>query len=874
MFSKKLTDQFSKGLLDEVKKTLQKKEKDAAESLNTCEDYQTPVKVAGDTRQRQATIHGAKTIGTLKNKVASKYKKDGTLYKEEEDLPWKEDPKNPTRTTGTRKDEYGNTIKNVAKHLAKKAMKANEEVDLDEASSKIKSGNLTYGYHGSVEASGDEDREKKYSAMHAKVKKLVSSKGHLQDAKKPNVMVKHFLDSAHGRHIAGEPTDSNITSRFAHFKKTYKSENFKEEVEHNNCGTPECCGECNDVVEVAPPGKKFERMVKHIKKGYSKGGLTDQERSIAYATAWKAKKANEDIEIIEGIMHNRYERNHGKKARGTGSWAFTTKLYGSPKEHEMHFSSGEKTLRDAHAEAAKKLGTKHLYVMEEVEQIDELSKTTLRNAGGRMLRKGLEGGKDADRHMKSANLASAKLYPDQYKNSPLKAKVNATEEVEELDEISAVAKDAYVKKAVPQVHKYWHKSNVDADAARKYYNRKNTICKIANEEVEQIDELSKNKQYIEITHLLGHKKKVPVHPTNAYKALNHYRGLVSTKSARIVSEELDESFLTPQAHAELKNMPKDAVKRHLDTYMTTHKMFKKNGSHALAAAAMGAANEIKRKYMSEEAEQIDEISAKTKTEYAKKASSYIMNKAHSMNPDEVKKWNRRQKGMSMLKKEEAEQIDEISDKLRKSYHAMARGDEEEARGELKHDLGNKEDNKQFHAQAAERVRKRSVGLKLASKGMNQPYKEEFEQFEQDAVNLSAEEFEAKWLTPQVNELDEAFEELVEGRPKIMIQHPWNKDRKLHPVKDKELISKLRAKGYTNLGDRPSSENPINQLRKASTSMTGGHHVTLHTGEKHHVTGVQAARILDKHAGMKTAKEKLDYQDKLREKEFLQKEAGQ
>jgi hypothetical protein len=31
-------------------------------------------------------------------------------------------------------------------------------------------------------------------------------------------------------------------------------------------------------------------MVKHIKKGYSKDGkLTDKEKSIAYATAWKAR---------------------------------------------------------------------------------------------------------------------------------------------------------------------------------------------------------------------------------------------------------------------------------------------------------------------------------------------------------------------------------------------------------------------------------------------------------------------------------------------------------------------------------------------------------------------------------------------------------
>lgn len=43
------------------------------------------------------------------------------------------------------------------------------------------------------------------------------------------------------------------------------------------------------IVEKAPPGAKFERMVKHIKKGYSKDGLSDKEKSIAYATAWKAK---------------------------------------------------------------------------------------------------------------------------------------------------------------------------------------------------------------------------------------------------------------------------------------------------------------------------------------------------------------------------------------------------------------------------------------------------------------------------------------------------------------------------------------------------------------------------------------------------------
>ena len=47
--------------------------------------------------------------------------------------------------------------------------------------------------------------------------------------------------------------------------------------------------------EVAPPSKKHERMIKHIKKRYAKDGeLTDREKSIAYATAWKDYNKDRD----------------------------------------------------------------------------------------------------------------------------------------------------------------------------------------------------------------------------------------------------------------------------------------------------------------------------------------------------------------------------------------------------------------------------------------------------------------------------------------------------------------------------------------------------------------------------------------------------
>ncbi len=58
------------------------------------------------------------------------------------------------------------------------------------------------------------------------------------------------------------------------------------------------------IEEKAPPGAKAERMVKHIKKGYAKDGkLTDKEKGIAYATAWKQhnKEKNESTESGEDM---------------------------------------------------------------------------------------------------------------------------------------------------------------------------------------------------------------------------------------------------------------------------------------------------------------------------------------------------------------------------------------------------------------------------------------------------------------------------------------------------------------------------------------------------------------------------------------------
>lgn len=77
-----------------------------------------------------------------------------------------------------------------------------------------------------------------------------------------------------------------------------------------------------DLDEVAPPGAKAERMVKHIKKGYAKDGkLTKREKGIAYATAWKAKKAGvvEGTEFKDTIANSKAEMKKAKLAKVTES---------------------------------------------------------------------------------------------------------------------------------------------------------------------------------------------------------------------------------------------------------------------------------------------------------------------------------------------------------------------------------------------------------------------------------------------------------------------------------------------------------------------------------------------------------------------------
>ena len=108
-------------------------------------------------------------------------------------------------------------------------------------------------------------------------------------------------------------------------------------------------GEKHSMNEVAPPTKKHERMVKHIKKSYGKkGGLSDEEKSIAYATAWKNynKKESFGFEIDKGAHKKASKkakmRNLAKGNENPNEKAAAEKKAGGPKlygEEQMTYKS-------------------------------------------------------------------------------------------------------------------------------------------------------------------------------------------------------------------------------------------------------------------------------------------------------------------------------------------------------------------------------------------------------------------------------------------------------------------------------------------------------------------------------------------------------
>jgi hypothetical protein len=124
-------------------------------------------------------------------------------------------------------------------------------------------------------------------------------------------------------------------------------------------------------------------------------------------------------------------------------------------------------------------------VAEEAEGLEELSTNTLRSYRAKAKDDAYDAADvDDDRRLRKRSMGSW----DAGKKILKRGDALRKEEAEQIDEISAEKKDAYAQKAGKQLPGLFAKSN-SADGARKYYNRKNAVRKIANEEADQIDEI-------------------------------------------------------------------------------------------------------------------------------------------------------------------------------------------------------------------------------------------------------------------------------------------------------------------------------------------------------------------------------------------------
>ena len=134
--------------------------------------------------------------------------------------------------------------------------------------------------------------DKRRREENAKIIKKIREERAKADKKAHEVRMGYIALEARSQMLLGTAPMFINEDALAEAAKIFKDRKAAEEAAAKEAGIVEE----ETISEVAPPSAKAERMVKHIKKGYSKDGkLTDKEKSIAYATAWKQHNKKEEF---------------------------------------------------------------------------------------------------------------------------------------------------------------------------------------------------------------------------------------------------------------------------------------------------------------------------------------------------------------------------------------------------------------------------------------------------------------------------------------------------------------------------------------------------------------------------------------------------
>lgn len=405
----------------------------------------------------------------------------------------------------------------------------------------------------------------------------------------------------------------------------------------------------------------------------------------------------------------------------------------------------------------------------------------------------------------------------------------------------------------------------------------------ANEEVEQVDEVSKAtlgryinkaKDSIDLTAWRqGYKEGGAGNPSKPLekKLTKRHKGISTAvkKLTKEDAEQIDElskktlgSYVKKASGAEQpknvmspKNVPLTKIAAYQGDSETGHfgKRFNQATYDKAERLRKNRETGIKtavNKLTKEDAEQIDELSKGTMGRYINKAATKMGSQgvtaglkiaADEKSSKNFKDMAKREKGIKLavgkLTKEEQdfvdslndadmEQIDELSKETHGSYVKKAASD--------LHKVG---------ADRAMFTRSGSVD-KLARKAQNR----------KKGIDTAVSR-----MTKEDTEITEARGRPKKAGAKDFTIHPKTKEKLMHNNPEHmKKIERLQKFGVLEKPKVEAGQHIMNQLQKAKTSMLGGSKINFTHGDAKEVSGRHAAKILTKYAGMKP-NEKEDFQ---------------
>ena len=478
MFTKNIKDSFTasllsavSGVLGEAKKTkcAEGCECEACEPEETQEGYMP----TNDMPSAKDRATAGKLGALLKRERDAKEKKEPNGVKTEEaDMPFDK----PYRKTGERKDEYGNKVKNVAKHLAKKAMKANEEVE--EIEEKRGLWDNIHAKRERIEAGSGERMRKPGS-------KGAPSAADLKASQKEEVSIDNAFEQIDeiskptlGRYINKAKNSIDLTAWRQGHKEAgagNPSKQLEKKLSKRHKGIETAVNkltkEDSEQIDEGDGTGTYSWNAKHkkhdelVKAGFGhqafkhKDGMMHTYWSPGYKHGALQKVLDEEVEVIDELSKDTMGRYIKKAATKIGTQGVTAGLKIAKDERsQKNFDTIGKRERGI-ATAVKKLTKEEQDFIDalndaDMDQIDEVTHDVDHMPGQTM------SASDADKQTK-------KVHDDWAAGAAARAKGRAEaakrklakEEVEELDELS---KDAMLK----YLHANKHKNTKDGNPRR------------------------------------------------------------------------------------------------------------------------------------------------------------------------------------------------------------------------------------------------------------------------------------------------------------------------------------------------------------------------------------------------------------------------